>query len=413
MHPGTLIIGGGILGISTAYYLARRGHRVVVLDDGDGTTSASAGNAGILALGHPPLPRPGLVWQTVKWMFDEGSPLYMPMRFDPGLWSWMWQFRRACTSSHFDASWRHLGELGHAAGEAFHQIIEEESIDCDYRPAGFYEVFTSETGMAAAHEDAERLADMGFTVESIDGDTLRRHEPALGPNVVGATHYRESISIHPGEFLRQFAAAAERQGVEFRRPVRVQRLQRDGGRIAAVETEDGERSGADTYMLAAGAWTTGLAATADVAVPQQPGKGYHVHVPQPDPPLQTGCVLAERHIAVTPMHEQLRLAGTVELSGMNLRQVPRRLEMLTEGAADFIPGIADAVTTPGWCGLRPCTADGLPIVDWAPGVENLFVATGHAKMGMTLGPVTGRLISEWMLDGRPSIDLSLTRADRF
>ncbi len=178
-------------------------------------------------------------------------------------------------------------------------------------------------------------------------------------------------------------------------------------------TEPGERIKADQVVLAAGSWSTELGRAVGVAIPMQPGKGYHAQLPPLNPPLRTAAVLTERHIAATPMEHGLRLAGTVELSGLNLRLRRRRVEMLTEGALPYLPGLKDVTPTVVWCGLRPCTADGLPVIGWAPRREGLFIATGHAKMGMTLGPVTGQLISEWILDGAPSIDLRTMSPTRF
>ena len=160
-------------------------------------------------------------------------------------------------------------------------------------------------------------------------------------------------------------------------------------------------------------WTTELAARIGVRVPMQAGKGYHRNISRPTPCLSMASVLAERHVAVTPMAGLLRLSGTVEFSGINHRMVQKRLDMLTAAARQYLRGIGQTQTLSEWCGLRPCTADGLPVVGWAPRPGGVFIATGHARMGFTLGPVTGRLASECILDGRPSVDISALRAERF
>jgi D-amino-acid dehydrogenase len=180
-----------------------------------------------------------------------------------------------------------------------------------------------------------------------------------------------------------------------------------------VELADGETVPAAETVLAAGVWSAALARRLGLRLPLEAGKGYHLELDLPAPELRTGCVLSERYVAVTPLGDRLRLAGTVELSGINRRLVRRRLEMLREGAAGYLRGVATATARREWCGLRPCTADGLPVVGWAPDLPGLFVATGHAKMGLTHGPVTGRLVSECLLDGSPSLDIRALRADRF
>jgi D-amino-acid dehydrogenase len=177
--------------------------------------------------------------------------------------------------------------------------------------------------------------------------------------------------------------------------------------------DDGRTIDADRLVLAAGSWTTRLARTIGIDIPMQPGKGYHVDLDETSHLPSTTCVLAETFVAATPLNGGLRLAGTVELSGMNLEIVQKRLEMLSVGARAYIRGIDEARVRSTWCGLRPLTADGLPVIGWAPGVDGVFVATGHAMMGFLLGPLTGRLASEALLDGKTSLDVAALAADRF
>lgn len=412
MPSGTVIVGGGVVGLSTAYYLARRGHAVTVLDDRDLTTSASTGNAGIIALGHPPMPRPGLVIQTLKWMLDARSPLYITPRLDPALIGWMWSFRSACRPAVFERSMQLLATLGKATASCFDEMLAE-GIECDHRPHGWLEVYKTDAAREDVETDAELMRSAGYGVEHLDRDALHAAEPAFADDVRGGVRYRESFSIDPGAFLRGLADRCTAHGALVRDRTAVRRFVRDDGHLDAVETEDGEHIEAETFVLAAGSWSTPLARALGVRVPMQAGKGYHVHVPSTDPPLRTASVCVEQHVAVTPMGDHLRLAGTVELSGLNLDLHQHRVAMLGASAREYLPGVDPTAASPGWCGLRPCTADGLPVVGWAPGLSNLFIATGHARMGMTLGPITGKLASEWMLDGRPSIDIAALDPKRF
>ncbi|MHC4946684.1 MAG: NAD(P)/FAD-dependent oxidoreductase [Planctomycetota bacterium] len=408
-----VIIGAGIVGLSTAYALARRGVACTVLDRDDAAGSASAGNAGIIAPGHPPLPRPGLVAKGLRWLVDTTGPLYIPPRPDPALVAWLAGFARACGRGRFERSARLLAELGHLAEPCLDAMVREEGLDCAYDPAGWFEVHRSEAARRELGHDAELLESAGYGIEWLDGDELRRREPAFAGDVQGALAFAHGASIHPGRMLAGLADVVARRGADVRHGVAVERIARRDGRVTGVVTGDGEAIPAATVVLAAGCWTTSLAAEAGIRVPMQPGKGYHVQVEGIEPALGTGSVLVERAIAVTPMGDHLRLAGTVELSGLNHRLVPQRVRMLTEGAAEYLPGVAGRPTTVAWCGLRPCTADGLPVVGWAPRLEGLFIATGHAKMGLTLGPITGRLATEWMLDGTPSFDLEAMSPARF
>jgi len=409
----TIIVGGGIVGVSVAYYLAGRGHRVTLIERGELGRGASFGNAGIIAFGHPPIPRPGLVKKTLKSMLDSGSPLYIPPRFDPALFRWFWEFRRACTAEHFEACMHVLAALGREAMACFDQIMGDESMTCEYHRDGWREVFYTPEGLAGGRHEAELLRRHGLEVEILDGPELMRREPAFVEGAAGAVQFTNSTFTDPYRFLLELADRAQDRGAVIRANTGMMDvIIRDGG-FTGVRLDTGEYLEADTMVLAAGIWSTELAKRIGLNIPMQAGKGYHRDITRPTPCLKVATVLAERHVAVTPIGDVLRLAGTVEFSGINHRLVQKRLDMLTVAARKYLRGIGQAQTVSEWCGLRPCTADGLPVVGWAPGLAGVFVATGHARMGLTLGPITGRLVSECILDGRPSVNISPLRADRF
>ncbi|MCH7798404.1 MAG: FAD-dependent oxidoreductase [Planctomycetes bacterium] len=409
----TIVVGGGIVGVSTAYYLARRGHRVTLVERGELGAGASGGNAGIVAIGHPPMPRPGLVRQVLKWMLNGGSPLYVPPRFDPALFRWLWDFRRACTEDKFRRSMNVLAALGRETRACFEQIMSDESMTCEFHRGGWREVFRTEAGLAEGRVAAEILQEHDFDIEILDGDELRRREPVFRDDVVGAVQYTDSSFTDPLQFLLELAEKARGHGAVLHTNARIVDTLVSGGRFRAVRLHSGEQFQGDTLVLAAGIWTTQLARQLGISVPMQAGKGYHRNVTRPSPCLGVASVLSEKHVAVTPMGDVLRLSGTVEFSGINDRLNRRRLDMLSAAARTYLKGVGQCRTVSEWCGLRPCTADGLPVVGWAPGLTGVFLATGHARMGFTLGPVTGRLASECILDGKPSVDITALRADRF
>ncbi|MHC5022821.1 MAG: NAD(P)/FAD-dependent oxidoreductase [Planctomycetota bacterium] len=409
----TIIVGGGIVGTSAAYYLARRGHAVTLLEQQATNTGASTGNAGIIALGHAPLPRPGLVGQTLRMLMRRTNPVYVAPRLDLDLFRWLWRFRRSCTTAHFDHCMDVLARLGHGAGACFEQIVGDERIDAEYHQSGWMEIYRTPESLQEGRGTAELTRSLGFQAETLDGDELRRREPAFRDEIVGAIHYTDSAFANPGRFLAALTDRAAAHGADIRAGVEVEHIDLDDDRFRSVHTTDGEAIDGARIVLAAGSWTTRLARTIGVSVPMQPGKGYHLNLARPDPCPSTTCVLAERFVAVTPLDGGLRLAGTVELSGINLDIVQRRVEMLRIGAERYVRGIADLDVESVWCGLRPCTADGLPVVGWAPRAQGVYIATGHAMMGFALGPVTGRLVSEAVLDGDTSIDIQALSPARF
>jgi len=409
----TLVVGGGIVGLSAAYFLARRGERVSVVERDTPGQGASSGNAGIIALGHPPLPQPGLMRQMLRLFIRRTNPVYIAPRFDRALLEWMLEFRRACSPDRFARSMDLLAGMGWPAGECVRELIEGEEIDCEYHRTGWMEVYRSREGLEEGRKVAERVRRFGYTVDELPGDELREREPAFRDEVVAALHYVDSGFANPAKLVSGLAGRAEAHGAQLRFETEVDRLHLDNGRFVGAGLADGERIEADRLVLAAGAWTTELARSIGIRVPMQAGKGYHLNLGGVPRLPSTTCVLAESFVAVTPLDGGLRLAGTVELAGLNLRPTQRRMDMLPAGARAYIRGIDDADVESTWCGLRPMTADGLPAIGWAPGVEGVFIATGHAMMGFLLGPLSGRLACEALLDGKTSIDIDALSPARF
>jgi D-amino-acid dehydrogenase len=409
----TLVLGGGIVGLCTAYFLAKRGAGVRVVERDVIGAGASSGNAGIIAPGHPPLPRPGLPRRLPKLLFDGGSPLYIRPRIDPALVRWTIEFLWACRRSRYTRSIELLSRLGWEAASCMHNLIESEGLSCEYKRRGWLEVFLDSSTMAECRRTADSLRRLGYSVMELNGDQLRQREPAYRKDVVGALHYRDSSFADPGRFIAALAERVAGYGVEIRAETEVRRLVVSGGSCRGVELREGTIIEAPRVVLAAGAWTSALAKDAGVPLPMQAGKGYHMDLIRTAARPSTASVLAETFVAVTPLGAGLRLAGTVELGGLDLAMNTERLARLRQGAAEYIRGLDEAVVKSTWCGLRPMTADGLPIVGWAPGVRGLFVATGHAMMGFLLGPLTGRLAAEMILDRDCSVDIAALSPGRF
>lgn len=409
----TIIIGGGIVGVSSAYYLARSGQNVSLIEREGFDEGCSTVNAGIIAVGHPPLPRPGLVKQTLRMLFDPANPLYVPPRFDPELFKWLWNFRKACSYEQFRHSMDALAELGWITGECFDQLVDEEALDCNYHRTGWIETFITEQRFDQGREEAKLLTKYGYESVELNGDVLREREPAFLDHVLGGIHYTDSRLADPKRTVTEIADRAGKHGAMLRTGKGVKSILTEGGRAVGVELEDGERIEGDSIVIAAGIWSSALAQQIGTPIPMQPAKGYHVDLTPPEPCVTSACVLAETFVAVNPACDGLRLAGTLEFSGINHRMVDRRVTMLQNSATKYFRNVGESEVRRAWCGLRPCTADGLPVIGWAPTMGNVFLATGHAMMGYALGPGTGKLVSEAILGETPSMDLAPFAAERF
>ena len=399
-QPHVIVVGGGVIGISAAYELARAGAVVTLLERDEVGAGASSGNAGTIAVGHPPLNRPGRIAQAIRQMTDSSSPLYVKPRVDPGLWRWLAGFARYCTDAHVQHCMAVMAPLGRHALSAFERVLQEERIECDYAPDGYLEVCSTEAGMDGVRHEAEIIEEHGYRPEVIDGDEVRRREPALGPDRIGAVHYPESATLIPSLFLDRLATAAQRRGAQIHSGMEVTSLTHVGGRVTGVRLRSGDTIEGDTVVLATGPYSRALVRPFGVRVPVQPGKGYHRDVdvgPNGAPVLRMACVLAEHAVFCTPMDTAVRFAGTMEFSGENEVMRAERLRQLTIAAREAFPEMGTARPRSEWCGLRPMSVDGLPIVGPVPGVEGLVLATGHGMLGLTLGPVTGQIVANQVL----------------
>jgi D-amino-acid dehydrogenase len=408
-----VVIGGGVIGVSSAYYLAREGAEVTLVDKGEVCAGSSYGNAGLIVPSHViPLAAPGVWWQGVKWMLSPESPFYIKPRLDLELARWLWRFRAACSPARMRRAMPLLRRLGVESLGLYRDLAEKGGFDFGFRQSGSMTVFFSAEGLAHGREEARLLAEAGAAVEILDGPAAQAAEPALRPGVVGALHNREDALLVPDRFVKGLAQLAASLGVRIATGFEVLGFRTAGDRITGVETTRG-RIDADTVVLAAGAWSPGIGRALGLRVPIQPAKGYSLTYRRPARGPSIPLLPAEGRFSVTPMGEFLRFGGTLELAGLDLSVNQRRVDALRRNALRCIEG-ADALTLLEiWRGLRPCTPDGLPLLGRSRRFENLVLAAGHAMIGMSLGPVTGQLVAQHVARATLAPDLRLLDPNRF
>jgi D-amino-acid dehydrogenase len=411
-----VVVGGGVIGVCSAYYLARRGAAVTVVERGDLCGGASFGNAGGITPGHVPINRPGRVAQALRSLNRPTHPLYLAPRWDPALLRWLWAFARHCTPEHLETSMAVFGPLGRASMPLFDQLVAEESLACGYRREGYAEVYRTAEGLASGRADASLERRYGFESTELSGPEARELEPALSDAIVGAIRFPEGATLDPYRFVVELAERAVRAGARIRTGAEVVRVLIRGRQAIGVELQGREVIEADAVVLAAGAYTELLTRPLGLPLPLQPAKGYHRDYDPRDgttPRLRTACILGESSVFCADLGGFVRLAGTLEFSGFNEDMRRPRLEQLSSGARRSLRWMGESTPISGWCGLRPCLPDGLPAIGPAPGIPGLVVATGHAMMGLTLGPVTGQLVAECVLGGTMRADLEAVRVGRF
>ena len=418
-HP-VVVVGGGVVGVCCARSLARRGVPVTVLERGEIGHGASYGNAGTVSPAHPPINAPGRWRELIRSMVDPLSPLYIPPRLDPRLWRWLLSFARHCSRAHVERCRDVMAPLARATPALHDEIAEvaavgDARIELGYRADGYVEIYRTPGGATTAAHEAGFARAQGFDPRPLTGDELREREPALSAAVRGGMFYAEGRSLDPYAFVRAVAADARRHGATLEAGVAVTGVRTEGGRVRAVRTPGGELD-ASAVILATGAYSPDLYRRLGCPLPVIPAKGYHVDRPfdRPGTPrLDTACLLVETSVFCTPMPGRLRLAGTLEFSGINHEIRERRLRQLTAGARPYLDGLEEASPSSRWCGLRPCTPDGLPVVGPLPGVEGAYAATGHAMLGLTFGPVTGELLADLIAGGEPSLPIDGLDPARF
>lgn len=408
-----IIVGGGVVGAACAYYLAKAGAPTMLLDKGAIASGASFGNAGLISPGHPPIPRPGVIRQGLRMMFSRQSPLYIKPTLRPSFLAWMWRFRRACGHTAFIEAMKATASLSWETIKLFDELMTAESLRCDYRRGGFIEVCTSEKGLDDAREEGELLKRFGFDPRPMGESELLQREPALREEVVGGVWHPQGRSCDPLAFTAQLAKHAGRRGCVIREQVAVAEIAVERGRVAGVVTETGERIPASRVVLAAGVWSGPLARCIGLKAPIEPARGYHVDVEDETTPLpKRALLLFEAKIAATPMNSRLRLAGTLEFSGMNSKEQRVRQDILPARALEYLRDIP-AREASRWSGLRPCPPDGLPLIGPAPRARGAFIAAGHAMLGLTFAPITGKMIAQMIAGQTPSVDPTPFRPDRF
>jgi len=327
------------------------------------------------------------------------------------LW-WLWIFYRSCNEKHFFHALEILKELSLESLRLHEDLAQQGGSIYEYDHTGFLSLFGSEKAFRKGQEDACLMEKFGIDSRVLTGHEVRDLEPTISSRASGAVWYRKDRRLNPASFLMWLEQEARKNGVQFVTETEVIGFNHYRQHIDAVHTTRGEFRG-DQFVLAAGAWTSLLSKKLNVRLPVQGGKGYSLTFKRPKNSPRIPMLLEDFHIAATPFNDIFRLTGHIELSGLDLGIDLNRLNRIRQHAQQFLPGIRNLELVETWRGLRPCTPDGLPIIGRLRPKKNLWVAGGHATKGMTLGPITGKLIKD-LLSGKSIGEMKqLLRADRF
>lgn len=417
MSKHVVIIGGGVVGCSAAIYAAQKGHRVTLLDCvAEEHPGCSFGNAGMVTPSHLiPLASPGMVSLGLRMIGKPESPFYIKPRLSLDLMSWGLRFMRSCTPENVERAAPVLRDLLMASRACFQELAARTDNEFGLVERGLFmmcktpETLKHEEGLVAL---ANRL---GMPAQVFSAKETAEREPTMKLDILGSTYFPLDSHLTPWKLMPALRRLAREAGADLRWNTPITGWRRENASVRAVETPAGPVE-ADEFVIATGSWSPSLGRELGVKMPIQAGKGYSLTVPNP-PTLPSSCwVLTEARVAVTPMGEgALRFAGTMEIAGMSEAIHPARVRGIMKSVPTFLPDFGPNVFegVQPWCGLRPVTPDGMPYIGRLSNYKNVTVAAGHAMLGLSMGPITGRLVSEIVSDEKPSVDIAALNPERF
>ena len=408
-----MVIGGGVIGLCTAYYLALDGHQVSVVDQSSMDFGASYVNAGYVSPSHfIPLAAPGMVRQGLKWMFNPASPLFIKPRLEKDFLKWAWAFNKSCSQVNVERSIKAIKDISLLSSDLFSEIRASEGFAFHLENKGLLMLCQSEAMMAKEIEMAKIAIEEGLEVRELSTSEVKKMEPKIEIDVIGATYYQCDWHSTPHEFMRELKAKLEVLGVKFYLNEKVDDFLISNEKITEIKTTN-QRLKADEVVLAAGSWSNLLSKKLGIQIPLQAGKGYRVDS-QSETKILMPAILAEAKVAVTPMNGFTRYSGTMEINGINHDIRPERVEAIAKAVQKYYPTlkISDNEKAAAACGLRPVSPDGRPFIGRSSKCKNLTIAAGHAMMGWSMSTGTGKLVSEIISEKNPSMDVSSFHPDR-
>jgi len=410
-----IIVGAGIVGFSTAYYLVQAGHDVTIIDQTDGQNNCSFGNAGYVSPSHMvPLASPGIINQGLKWMLNSKSPFYIKPKLDLDLIKWGMLFKKASTSRRVEQAIPVLHQLTVKSQILYEEILEQERIDAGYRKEGLLMVCQTKDALKHEIEVVKIAQALGLNADVISKAEIEKLDPNVQYDMAGAVYFGCDGWMTPDVFMNQFRSLLIKKGVKLLFNTKVQDIQIERDCVIGIKTEN-EIHSADEYVITAGTWSARLMKKLGVFMPLQGGKGYSLTLTKPPEMPKLPAILVEGRIATTPMIHGLRIAGTMELNGTNHNISGKRIDGIVESVKRAMPNFRDYDFSDlqPWAGLRPCSPDGLPYIGRTRKLKNLLVGSGHAMLGWTLGPITGKLLSEEIMGEKHSVNSPLLDVDRY
>lgn len=407
-----LIVGGGVIGLCSAFYCTENGMSVELVERDRIPAGSSSGNAGLIVASHvSPLATPELLREGIRHLFDPYGPFTIKLRPDRELLSWLSKYFGYCNQKHAEKAVEAMVPFMARSRELHEKLASVGGGQYDYAGDGLLFLYSDQKNFRKGQQHASRMKKYGIESRFISGDSFRRMDGGFGENIAGAVEYPNDGRLNPASFVSWLADRLKTKSCRIHEETEVIGFETFDRKVNRVKTTKGDFA-ADAFVVCAGAWSSLLLRMLCVSLPLYGAKGYSVTFDLPESAPSVPLLLEEPRIAVTPYKDSFRIAGVLDLSGFDMAVDPKRIVNMENQVKNFLPGLNDLKVREIWRGLRPCAPDGLPVIGRAGNFKNLWVATGHATKGMSLGPSTGKMVADLLLGksiGRQSVDFSLER----
>lgn len=409
------VIGGGVIGLSTAYYLNKAGYEVTVIERGDITDGCSFGNMGYISPSHfVPLASPGIISQGLKWMLSASSPFYIKPRLDLDLMQWGYHFWKSSTAAKVEKNSPHLNNILQMSRKLVDELRSDIGDSFSMETIGCLMMCKQQKTLDHEFHLADDAEMLGLKVDRLVKDQVQALEPDVEIDVAGAVLFKDDCHFNPGKMMLALKAYLDTKGVKFQLNTTVTGFEKANKKITGIITDKGKFT-CDQIILAPGSWLPVVAKMMGIKILLQPGKGYSYTYPHIEKNIKYPAILVDGRCAITPWGKELRIGGTMELSGINNNVLVKRMEGVYNSAKDFYPGlkIDFPPTDKIWNGLRPVSPDGLPYIGRHSAYDNVVFAGGHAMLGISEGTGTGKLVTEIIQRKTTSIDIKAFKVERF
>jgi D-amino-acid dehydrogenase len=411
-----VVIGGGIIGLSSAYYLQQSGWDVTIIDKGDFSNNCSYGNAGYVCPSHfVPLASPGIISQGVRWMLNPESPFYVKPRLDMGLVNWGLKFMRSATAENVERNAVPLRDIALLSKKLYEDWLTLPGFDFSYAQKGLLEYFQTAEKEAYAYHTVHDAHELGLEAKVLSAQQVQEMEPNVTLNIKGALYFGCDAHLQPNLVMQQMQQYLKLLGVKFVPNATVNGFEKQGTHVTKVKAGN-VMLDADAVVIATGSWSREVAKMVGLSLPLVGGRGYSMNFANGELPINHPAVLMEGRVALTPFNETTtRLGGTMEITSLDAPPKMNRVLGIVKAAQRYFPeaNLPVPELKDVWYGYRPCSADGMPFIGRTNTFENCIIATGHAMVGMSLGPATGKLVSEIANEQSPSVCIAPYDVHRF